>query len=263
MLDMRLGEPAEIAELRAAERLHARPRRQRYLGEVSVVGAVIDAVVKGFVDFVVVLRVAALDQHAQFFVDILERAPLHAGHALGGKAGAKRLQFRHDFEHAGELLRARPRHDGGAVGAHFHQPARRQHADRFTHRRARNFEAARQRGFVERGAGRERAAHDFVGELQAQFLRARLARPADVLRRGVRRHEAHAKISARPIICRSNRRMRNRRQEIARVARFRRFHNAFRGPLFDDFSRLHDDDTIAQKPHHVEVVRDEKIAHAE
>ena len=177
MLDMRLGEPAEIAELRAAERLHPRPRRQRDLGEIGVVRAGIDAVVEGLVDLVIALRVAALDHHAQFFVDILERAPLGAGHALGGKAGAQRLQFRHDLEHAGELLGARPRHHGGAMGAHLHQPARRQQADRLAHRRARHLEAPRQRGFVERGAGRQRAAHDLVGELQAQFLGARLARP--------------------------------------------------------------------------------------
>ena len=166
VLDMRFGEPAEIAELRAAERLHPRPRRQRDLGEVGVVSAVVDAVVKGFVDFVIALRIAALDQHAQFFMDILERTTLDACHALGGEAGAERLQFRHDFEHAGELLRARPRHHGGAVGAHFHQSARRQQADRLAHRRARNFESgapawfrrARHRARARRARFRRRAA---------------------------------------------------------------------------------------------------------
>src|SRR6201996_8473361 len=76
MLDMRLGQPAEVAELRASERLNARPRGERDLGEIVVVRAGIDAGVEGFVRFVIALRVTALDQHAQPLVDVLEGAPL-------------------------------------------------------------------------------------------------------------------------------------------------------------------------------------------
>src|ERR1700687_602185 len=60
---------------------------------------------------------------------------------------------------------------------------------------------------------------------------------------------------------RSDRRMRNRRQQLARIARLRCDHDALGRTMFDNLSSLHDDDTIAQKPHHVEVVRDKKVAH--
>ena len=52
-------------------------------------------------------------------------------------------------------------------------------ADRLAHRRARDLEAAREPGLVERGAGRQLAAHDLVGELQTQFLSQRLAVAAE------------------------------------------------------------------------------------
>jgi len=45
------------------------------------------------------------------------------------------------------------------------------------HRRARHAEAARLLGLIERRAGRNEAAHDLVGELQAQFLRQGPAAP--------------------------------------------------------------------------------------
>src|SRR5579862_500023 len=61
----------------------------------------------------------------------------------------------------------------------------------------------------------------------------------------------------------SQRRVRNRRQQVARVLRFRGDQNPFGRPLLDDLARLHNDDTIAQKAHHVEIVGDEKIAHSE
>ena len=46
VLDVRFGEPAEIAELGAAERLHPRPGRESDLGQIGVVGARIDRAVK-------------------------------------------------------------------------------------------------------------------------------------------------------------------------------------------------------------------------
>jgi hypothetical protein len=45
-------------------------------------------------------------------------------------------------------------------------------AQRLPHRRARYLEAPRDVGFVERCSRRQRAAHDFVCQLQAQFLGA-------------------------------------------------------------------------------------------
>jgi len=55
------------------------------------VAASIDAVVESLVDLVIALRIATLNHHAQFFMDIFERAPLGTGHSLGGKSGAERL----------------------------------------------------------------------------------------------------------------------------------------------------------------------------
>jgi hypothetical protein len=47
---VRLGQPAEIAELGPAERLHPHPRRQGHLGDVAVLRTGIDGVVEAFVD---------------------------------------------------------------------------------------------------------------------------------------------------------------------------------------------------------------------
>jgi hypothetical protein len=52
------------------------------------------------------------------------------------------------------------------------QSARNQLPQRLAHRRARHRKAPRDVGFVERRARRQRAAHDFIRELQAQLLRA-------------------------------------------------------------------------------------------
>src|SRR5262245_11054350 len=57
------------------------------------------------------------------------------------------------------------------------------------------------------------------------------------------------------------RRVGNGGQEVASILRLRRNQNLFGRPLLDDASRLHDDDTIAQQPQHVEVVGDEQVAH--
>src|SRR5215471_1750342 len=46
-------------------------------------------------------------------------------------------------------------------------------------------------------------------------------------------------------------------QEVASILRLRRNENLVGRPLLDDASRLHDDDPIAQQPHHVEIVGDE------
>ena len=71
-------------------------------------------------------------------------------------------------------------------------------ADRFTHRRARHREAARHLGLVERGAGLQHAAHDFVGELQSQRFGERLP-PA--LARARERRDAHAGFSSIRLTC--------------------------------------------------------------
>ena len=68
-------------------------------------------------------------------------------------------------------------------------------AHRLAHRRARHAEAARDVGLVERGARRQRAAHDLVGKLQAQFLGARDLHP-DGDARSIRRTTASARGAA-------------------------------------------------------------------
>src|SRR5713101_7325910 len=55
----------------------------------------------------------------------------------------------------------------------------------------------------------------------------------------------------------------NRSQEIASILRLWRKQYLVRRSLLHNASRLHDDDTIAQKPHHVKVVGHEQIAHPE
>jgi hypothetical protein len=59
------------------------------------------------------------------------------------------------------------------VGAGIDQTAGRELAQRLTDRRARHVETSRDIGLVEGCSRRQRAAHDFVRQLQAQFLRAR------------------------------------------------------------------------------------------
>ena len=112
-----------------------------------------------------------MDQHPQFLVHRLERAPLGCRHPLGGKAGAQRLELGHRLEHADQPVVARPRHHGAAMRA-AHRPARSAASCRIASRTGvrDTLEAARNVGLVERGARRQRAAHDLVGELQPQFL---------------------------------------------------------------------------------------------
>ena len=192
MLHMRIGEAAERAKLRPAERLHPHPGRQRDFRQIGVVGAGIDRAVEAFVDLVEALRIADVDECAHFLVHGFQRAPLRAGHALGGKAGAQRLKLGHGFEHAGELFLARPRHHRATVGADLDQAAGGELADRLAHRRARDAVSLRQIHLVEGGAGGEHAAHDLVGELQTQFLGegAAARRDRDPRPRGSRRCRA-------------------------------------------------------------------------
>src|ERR1700751_2400738 len=55
----------------------------------------------------------------------------------------------------------------------------------------------------------------------------------------------------------------NRGQEVASINSLWRNQNLFGRPLLHDLARLHDDDTIAQQTHHVEVVRDEEVTHSQ
>ena len=189
VLHVRLRQPPERAKLRAAERLHARPRRQRHLGQIGVVRAGIDRAVKRLVDLVEALRIADADQRAHLLVHQLERAALGAGHALGGKARAQRLELRHRLEHAGQPLLARPRHHRRAMGARLDQARGGELPDRLAHRRARHTKTPRQLHLVERSARHKRAAHDLVGKLKPQLLRERAAAVAkrDAHRRDLRR----------------------------------------------------------------------------
>src|SRR3954451_8652594 len=62
VLEVGFREPSEIAKLGAAERLHPHPRRQRHLGDVAVLRAGIDRVVKTLVDVVKALRISGMAQ---------------------------------------------------------------------------------------------------------------------------------------------------------------------------------------------------------
>ena len=93
-------------------------------------------------------------------------------HAFGGKAGAQRFQFRHRLEHAGQPLDRGPRHHRAAMRTGIDQAGGNQLSQRFAHRGARDIEAPRNVGLVQRRARRQRAADDLVGKLQPQFLGA-------------------------------------------------------------------------------------------
>ena len=91
-------------------------RRERHLGEIGVVRAGIDGAVERFVDLVIALRIAALDQRAQLLVRRLRAARRSAGgHALGREARAQRLELRHRLEHADQTLLVRARHHRAAM----------------------------------------------------------------------------------------------------------------------------------------------------
>ena len=192
VLELRFRQPAEIAELGAAERLHPHPRRQGHLGDIAVLRAGIDRVVKALIDFVKPLRIAGIAQHPQFLMHGFQRLALRRRHSFRGKARAQRFQLRHRLEHAGEPVERRPRHHRAAMRPRIDQAGGRKLAQRLAYRRARDIEALRDLGFVERGTGRQRAAHDFVGELQPQFFGAR-----DLARHGGRAVDAADHLCAR------------------------------------------------------------------
>ena len=88
---VRFCEPAEIAELGAAERLYPDPRCQRHLGDVAVVRSRIDLVVEALVDLVKAFGIAGVAQHPQFLVDRFQLLPIRRRHPFGGKPRAQRL----------------------------------------------------------------------------------------------------------------------------------------------------------------------------
>ena len=65
------------------------------------------------------------------------------------------------------------------MGAHLDEAAGGELADRLAHRRARHAKAACELGLIEAGAGDKQAAHDIVGERQAQFVRQSAAAATD------------------------------------------------------------------------------------
>lgn len=75
VLGMRLREPAEIAELCAAERLDASARRQRDFREIGIMGAGVGGAMKRLVDLVKSLRIAAADEYAKLLVRRFEAVP--------------------------------------------------------------------------------------------------------------------------------------------------------------------------------------------
>ena len=173
MLGVRFCETPKIAKLRAAERLHPDPRRQRDFGDIAVLRTGIDRVVKAFVDFVKPVRIAGIAQHPQLLVDRFQPMPLRRRHSLRGKPGTQRFQLRHRLEHPGQPLDRGPRHHRAAMRAGIDQAAGHELAQCLAHRRARHLEAPGNVGLVQRGSRRQPTAHDFVRKLQTQFLRAR------------------------------------------------------------------------------------------
>jgi len=114
-----------------------------------------------------------LASRPQLLVDRLQPVTFRGRHAFRGEPGAQGLQLGHRLEHLGHPFDRGPGHHRAAMRAGIDQPAGRELTQGLAHRRARDIEAARDIGFIERRARRQRAAHDFVGELQPQFLGAR------------------------------------------------------------------------------------------
>ena len=88
MLGIGFGKTAEIAELRAAEWLHAHARRDRHFREIIVMRAGIDDAVEGFVGLMMALRIADMNERSQLLMRRFKCAALGGQHALGGKARA-------------------------------------------------------------------------------------------------------------------------------------------------------------------------------
>ena len=105
---------------------------------------------KAFVDLVETLGIAGIAEDPQFLVDRFELLAIRRRHPFRSEPRANRFQLRHRLEHAGQPLDRRLRHHSAAMGAGFHQTTGDQPRSR-----------------------RQHAAHDLVGELQPQFLRAR------------------------------------------------------------------------------------------
>jgi hypothetical protein len=125
---------------------------------------------------------------------------LGGGHALGGKAGAQRLQLRHRLEHALQPFDRRLRHHRAAMRPCLDEAARHQLAQRLAHRRTRDVETSRDVGLVQRRAGGQGSAHDLVGKLKTQLLGTR-----DLLQRrqcpvDARHHRLGRQCSLRKIV---------------------------------------------------------------
>ena len=118
------------------------------------------------------IGIAGIAQHPQFLVNGLQPVAFDRRHSLGGKPRAERFQFRHRLEHFVQAIDRGPRHDGAAMRPRVDEAASGQLAQGLAHRRARHAEAPCDVGLVERGSRRQRAAHDFIRQLQPQFFRA-------------------------------------------------------------------------------------------
>ena len=55
----------------------------------------------------------------------------------------------------------------------------------------------------------------------------------------------------------------DRGQQVARIGSLRRDEHLVGRSLLDDLPRLHDDDTVAQQPQHIEIVGDKEVAHTQ
>ena len=57
--------------------------------------------------------------------------------------------------------------------------------------------------------------------------------------------------------------MRNSSKEFARIVSLRRVHDPLSRPLLNNAAGAHHNDAVAEKPHHIEIMRDEQITHPE
>ena len=170
MLGVRFGEAAERLELGAAERGAAFPHGDRKLGEEAVVRTAIERLVEAIVEFDVGLAPAGRNQTLTLLLENEQMAPLLRRHGDRRPAGAERLEFGHDREYLVELTIRQGGYDRAALCPRLNQPDRLQLADRLADRRARDAEGRGDHGLVERGARREPAVDDVVGDgLMDQF----------------------------------------------------------------------------------------------
>ena len=174
VLGMRFRQPAEIAKLRAAERLHPHPRRQRDLGNIAVLRTGIDRVVKPLIDFMKPLGIAGVSSapavpHARppaaGAPPAVMRSAARPAHSASSSAIASNIPVSRSSEGRATTAPRCARASTRPLAASWRSASRTGVRDTLK-RRAMSVSSSA-------APGGQRAAHDLVGELQAQLLRAR------------------------------------------------------------------------------------------